>query len=150
MKRNNTSFNHSRRTLRLFQSFLAVGAMLCITGCGNNSENYDDDSSAKIIENSMTDPGAEYRQQRYSEQELERMRHNYELLIPYIKISQDSMSYILDISEQEAIKIGVDMEYYDMTLESVNVTNEALKAAFDNEIEVDMMDFKDLVSTAAN
>ena len=121
-----------------------------ITSCirGEIAGNIDDNNSAKIIENNTSAPGTEFRQERFSEQELDKMKHNYELLIPHIKINDDSMSYILDISKEEAMRIGVDKEYYDLTIESIKATNEALKDAFDNGIEVDMYDFKDIVKPA--
>ena len=128
----------------LFQ-ILAISALIYLPAC-SNTDITDDNSSAKLIEESTTDPGEEYRQQRFSEQELEKMKRNYEILIPHIKISDDSMSYIIDLSEKDALRIGVDKEYYDMTVQSINSTNAALKEAFDNGYKVDMVDFKNLTN----
>lgn len=65
----------------------------------------------------------------FSEQEIRNMDRNYAILLKYIKINEDSLSYTLDISEEDAVKAGVDKEYYHSVLESVRSTNEALKEA---------------------
>ncbi|MDE5927991.1 MAG: hypothetical protein K2G98_05905 [Duncaniella sp.] len=50
----------------------------------------------------------------------------------------------MDITEEEAIKLGIDKEYYQSTAEQIRATNEALKEAVERGDSVDLMDFKDL------
>ena len=72
------------------------------------------------------------------------MDRNYSILLDYIKISDDSTSYTLNISEEEAVKLGVDKEYYQSTLESIRNTNDDLKEAIKRGDSVELVDFQKL------
>lgn len=114
---------------------LSIGTAACSS---NETEEANDDNANYTIEaeaNNAVDC--------YSEQEIAKRDRNYKILVPYIKIAADSASYIFDISEEEAIKLGADKEYYLAVRESVKQTNEALAEAKERGDEIGpMIDFK--------
>ncbi|WP_303028978.1 hypothetical protein [uncultured Duncaniella sp.] len=90
------------------------------------------------------------RNDMFSEQEIAKMDKNYKVLINYIKISDDSTSYFLDLSEEEALKLNVDKEYYQSTVESIKQANIALKEGIERGDNVELSDFQSMKEVLNN
>lgn len=86
----------------------------------------------------------------YSDDELNRLIRNNDILIRHIVINDDSISYRLDISEDEAIKLGVEKEFYDAVVENIKSSNESIKKGLDEGMEIELMDFQKYIKEREN
>ena len=107
-------------------NLLPLAALALFTSaCTNSSEETATENNTVISETTIHD-------KIVSDPEVEKRDRNYKILLEHIKIAPDSVSYIIDITEEEAIKLGIDKEYYQSTAEQIRATNEALKEAVEH------------------
>lgn len=126
---------------------LALSALF-ISACSNLAE--DNSSDNAVIDSVDINMPTISRNDMFSEQEIAKMDKNYKVLINYIKISDDSTSYFLDLSEEEALKLNVDKEYYQSTVESIKQANIALKEGIERGDNVELSDFKSMKEVLNN
>lgn len=126
---------------------LALSALF-ISACSNLAE--DNSSDNAVIDSVDINMPTISRNDMFSEQEIAKMDKNYKVLINYIKISDDSTSYFLDLSEEEALKLNVDKEYYQSTVEAIKQANIALKEGIERGDNVELSDFKSMKEVLNN
>lgn len=126
---------------------LALSALF-ISACSNLAEDTSSDNA--VIDSVDINMPTISRNDMFSEQEIAKMDKNYKVLINYIKISDDSTSYFLDLSEEEALKLNVDKEYYQSTVEAIKQANIALKEGIERGDNVELSDFKSMKEVLNN
>lgn len=123
--------------MKIFNLLPLAALALLASACSNSSEETATENNTVISETPAHD-------KIVSDQETEKRERNYKILLEHIKIAPDSVSYLIDINEEEAIKLGIDKEYYQSTAEQIRATNEALKEGIERGDSVELMDFKNL------
>ncbi|MDE6394059.1 MAG: hypothetical protein K2K77_01845 [Duncaniella sp.] len=106
---------------------IATACIYCLTACS--------DKSASTAENQGTDSikyeiPEEYKlSNRFTPEQVDSIINMSRIIYQNLRISDDSTYYILELTEEEAIKAGVTKEFYDDAVESITSTNAAYKEA---------------------
>ena len=111
---------------------VSICAVLCACG-GNNSVN---DNSIETIEADMNTPEADCN----LDPKVEMRKRDNLILAKYLKNAGDSI--LLDISEEDAVKLGVSRESYQAGLEDVIRENANLREAKKNCTQITLPDFQ--------
>ena len=83
-----------------------------------------------MIEATDDDIPEEYKlTNRFTPEQIDSLKKMSRVIYQNLRISDDSTYYILELTEEEAIKAGVTKDFYDDAVESINSTNAAYKEA---------------------
>lgn len=127
----------------LFLPIVTV-CIFCMTACSDNakpqSENQD------VIEVTDEDiPEGFKLSNRLSPEEIERMKKNVKVMFQYLKVSEDSTEYIFELSESEALKLGVDKEYYDELVKNIKDVNTSIRQSLKDSMRFTLADPQELI-----
>lgn len=149
----------------LLLKFFLISFIFCLFSCSGNEHKGENNSaeSATIIVNNTDSCLSENRvvitpaqlldvdsvnaallAQGYSKQEIDKRFKNERLLLSHLIINEDSMSYRLDLSEQEALRLGVDKEFYDAMIKNVKFLNDNIREMLEIGSQVHIEDYKDV------
>ena len=137
--------------MKRYQLLPVVAAcMCCMAACsdkvGSKSDNQD---AIEITDEDIPD---KYKlSNRFSPEQIDSLKKMSRVIYQNLKISDDSTYYILELTEDEAIKAGVTKDFYDDAVESINSTNAAYKQAMaDSTISGKLMTPEQLLEAVDN
>ena len=102
---------------------IVAACMCCMAAC-SNSDKITGENGSKADE--YDDIPEEYLlSSRFTPEQIDSLKRMSRVIYSHLRITEDSI-YALDLTEEEAIKAGVDKKFYEDAVESINSTNEML------------------------
>lgn len=127
----------------LFLPIVAV-YIFCMTACSDNTKPQNENQD--VIEVTDEDiPEGFKLSNRLSPEEIERMKKNVKVMFQYLKVSEDSTEYIFELSESEALKLGVDKEYYDELVKNIKDVNTSIRQSLKDSMPFTLADPQELI-----
>lgn len=111
----------------IYRFILSCTAVLMLTACSNRENSAETvDADMAVIDSIETEARLEQELQKRidADPKLAKLREASLKLSEYVRLDGDI--YVLDITEEEAVKIGVDTEAYNYHLNEITKANEII------------------------
>ncbi len=108
---------------------IAAVGLCCATGCSGKADSASREVAAEADSDAADMSGVFH---QFTPEQIDSIKNMSRVIYSNLKISDDSTYYILEMTEEEAVKAGVTKEFYEDAVESIRDTNEAIKQAIAN------------------